>query len=110
MGHIVSQIKGSSLFLRFLKMDPKEKAYIQEWNRTLTDDVALELIVTDDERSQAFRSFADRLGRLAPRLKIGEKRADAIEMPAFLVQKRTISNQCPLPFWTVDIAGPGPCP
>jgi len=70
-----------------MKMNPKEEAYIQEWNQNLTDDVALELIVTDDERSQAFRSFADRLGRLAPRLKIREKRADTIKMPAFLVQK-----------------------
>ena len=76
-------------------MNPKEKAYIQEWNQTLTDDVALDLIVTDDERSQAFRSFADRLGRLAPRLKIGETRADAIEMPAFLVQKNI--RYCALP-------------
>ena len=59
----------------------KEKQQIANWSRILKDDIRITLILTEDERSQAFKDFCDDLTGIAPKIKIKREKDDESKPP-----------------------------
>ncbi|NJL59338.1 MAG: hypothetical protein HC887_06515 [Desulfobacteraceae bacterium] len=47
-----------------------EEKQIADWNDTLSNEIEIRLIVTEDQRSKSFREFCENLSRLAPKVKL----------------------------------------
>ena len=63
----------------------QEKKQIANWSQTLESDVRIHLILTEDERSQAFKEFCDNLTRIVPKIKIKQEKDDESELPVIRV-------------------------
>jgi hypothetical protein len=63
----------------------KEKKQIADWSQTLKDDIRIHLILTDDERSQAFKEFCDDLARIVPKIKIKQEKDDESKSPVIRI-------------------------
>ena len=59
----------------------EEKKKIADWSQTLKDDIRIQLILTEDERSQAFKDFCDDLTGIAPNIKIKREKDDESKPP-----------------------------
>jgi hypothetical protein len=63
----------------------KEKKQIADWSQTLKDDIRIQLILTDDERSQTLKEFCDDLTRIVPKIKIKQEKDDESKPPVIRV-------------------------
>ncbi len=67
-------------------MIPKEDAKkITRWAQELDDDIFIDLILTEDERSETFRGFCDHLTRIAPNVKIKPEKGEESTPPAIQI-------------------------
>ncbi len=53
-----------------------EEKQISEWNESLPKEIEIRLIVSEDERSKAFRDFCEKLSMLAPKVKIRREKEE----------------------------------
>jgi hypothetical protein len=68
------------------QMIPKEDAQkITQWAQELDDDIFIDLILTQDERSGIFRDFCDNLTRIAPNVKVKPEKDEESTPPAIQV-------------------------
>jgi len=68
------------------QMISKEDAKkITRWAQELGDDIFIDLILTDDERSEIFRGFCENLTRIAPNVKIKPEKDEESTPPAIQV-------------------------
>jgi len=67
-------------------MTPQEEKIIQQWGQTLGEEIRIELIVTPDERSPAFRDFCEHLSRLVPKIRIKTEKEEAAEPPVIRIK------------------------
>ena len=68
------------------QMIPKEDAQkITQWAQELDDDIFIDLILTQDERSGTFRDFCDNLTRIAPNIKVKPEKDEESTLPAIQV-------------------------
>jgi len=51
-------------------MTPEEEKQIAQWGRNLHHEIHIDLTLTADDRSSAFKNFGDQLMRLAPKIRI----------------------------------------
>jgi Thioredoxin domain len=63
----------------------QDKKQIANWSQTLEGDVRIHLILTEDERSQAFKEFCDDLKHITPKIKIKQEKDDESELPVIRV-------------------------
>ena len=63
----------------------QEKKQIANWSQTLEGDVRIHLILTEDDRSQAFKEFCDDLTRIVPKIKIKQEKDNESELPVIRV-------------------------
>jgi len=67
-------------------MIPEEDARkITRWAQGLDEDIFIDLILTDDERSEIFRGFCDNLTRMAPSIKVKPENNEESTLPAIQV-------------------------
>jgi alkyl hydroperoxide reductase subunit AhpF len=66
-------------------MTLQEEKIIKEWGQTLGAEISIELTVTPDERSQAFRDFCEHLSRLAPKVRIKTEKEEEEEPPVIRI-------------------------
>ncbi len=72
--------------IRDPQMIPKEDAQkITRWAQGLHEDIFIDLILTDDERSKTFRNFCDNLTRMAPNVKVKPENNKESTFPAIQV-------------------------
>lgn len=72
--------------IRDPQMIPKEDAQkITRWAQGLHEDIVIDLILTDDERSKTFRNFCDNLTRMAPNVKVKPENNKESTFPAIQV-------------------------
>ena len=57
-------------------MTPEEEKQIAQWSRKLHHEIHIDLTVTADDRSGAFKNFCDNLMRLAPKIHINIEKED----------------------------------
>lgn len=63
----------------------REEDLIRQWQDTLQDDVHVEAFVTGDEAGERISTFTERLGALAPGVRVSIASAPGAENPAILV-------------------------
>ena len=63
----------------------QEKKQIANWSQTLEGDVRIHLILTEDDRSQAFKEFCDDLTRIVPKITIKQEKDNESELPVIRV-------------------------
>ncbi|HSQ84860.1 MAG TPA: hypothetical protein VLM43_09055, partial [Desulfobacterales bacterium] len=63
----------------------KEKKQIANWSQTLKGEISIHLILTKDERSQAFKDFCDDLKHITPKIKIKQEKDDESEHPVLRI-------------------------
>ena len=51
-------------------MTPEEENKIEQWGRKLNDEFRLDLILTENKRSELFRDFCDNLTRIVPKIRV----------------------------------------
>ena len=56
----------------------KDKKQIANWSQTLEGDIRIHLILTEDDRSQAFKEFCDDLTRIVPKISIKTRKGRRI--------------------------------
>ncbi len=66
---------------------------IAQWNKTLSEEIEIRLIVTEDKRTQAFREFCETLSRLAPKVKLRREKEEGL--PGIRVGKSLIFQMIP---------------
>ncbi len=59
----------------------EEKKKIAKWGQNLKDDIRINLILSEDERSQTFRDFCDDLTGIAPKIKIKQEKDEESKPP-----------------------------
>ena len=63
----------------------KEKKQIENWSRTLKEDIFIRLVLTDDERSRTFQDFCEQLARISPRIKIKSEKDEDMTFPVIRI-------------------------
>ena len=63
-------------------MEPKEEKIIREWNEKLPNEIDVRIVLTDDERSEDFKSFQEEFSNLAPKVKFKIEKDDTGQFPA----------------------------
>ncbi len=63
----------------------KEEKQIADWSQTVRDDIRIHLILTKDERSQAFKDFCDDLTRITPKINIKREKDDESKPPVIRI-------------------------
>jgi hypothetical protein len=66
-------------------MTPEEEAQIRKYNSSLSADVHISLLMTEDQRSKEFQNFCDGLVRLAPRIQVAQEEGEPDGAPAIQV-------------------------
>ncbi len=66
-------------------LDPQDEQMVRRWHETLSGEIMLTLVVTEDNRSQAFSEFCDQLSGLVPQVHITKKKSDTRQNPAIQV-------------------------
>ena len=66
---------------------------IAQWNETLSEEIEIRLIVTEDKRTQAFQEFCETLSRLAPKVKLRREKEEGL--PGIRVGKSLIFQMIP---------------
>lgn len=70
-----------------------EEKRIAQWNDTLSNEIEIRLIVTEDKRSKSFREFCENLSRLAPKVKIRREKEEGL--PGIRIGKSLIFQMIP---------------
>jgi thiol-disulfide isomerase/thioredoxin len=63
----------------------KEKNQIENWTRSVKEDVFIRLVLTDDERSRTFQDFCGQLALISPKIKIESEKDEDITFPVIRV-------------------------
>jgi hypothetical protein len=66
-------------------IESQDQLIIRNWHDTLSGEIMLTLIVTEDNRSEAFAAFCDQLSGLASQVHITKIRSDSEEKPAIRI-------------------------
>jgi hypothetical protein len=66
-------------------IESQDELIIRRWHEKLSGEIMLKLIITEDERSEAFTVFCDQLSRLASQVHITKKKSDTEQIPALQV-------------------------
>jgi glutaredoxin len=64
-------------------MTPEEQKRIAGWGKTLKDDISIELVMSEDDRSELFKDFCGHLTRLSPKVRL-KKENEAESSPPVL--------------------------
>lgn len=75
-------------------MTDQEEKQIIEWNSRLSDEIQIQLIITEDERTKEFRAFCDILARLAPKVRIKREKEEG--RPGMKIGKNLYYHAIPL--------------
>jgi glutaredoxin len=75
-------------------MTPQEEKQISEWNAGLSDEIQIQLMITEDERTKEFRAFCDMLSRLAPNVRIKREKEEG--RPGLKIGKNLYYHAIPL--------------
>jgi glutaredoxin len=66
-------------------IESQDELIIRRWHETLSGEIMLTLIITEDKRSEAFAVFCDQLSVLASQVHITKKKSDSEQIPAIQV-------------------------
>jgi len=66
-----------------MELDTRDRNKISAWNKVLNGKLVLQLVRTDDERSNDFAEFGQTLSELAPGLSLITAQGDADQLPSF---------------------------
>lgn len=72
-------------------MTPEEEKQIEQWGRNLRHEITIDLTLTSDERSSAFKTFGDQLVQLVPKIHVKIEREDLTSPP--LIQVGNVTYQ-----------------
>ncbi len=75
-------------------MTPQEEKQITEWNARLSDEIQIQLIITEDDRTKEFRAFCDILAGLAPNVRIKREKEEG--RPGMKIGKNLYYHAIPL--------------
>jgi glutaredoxin len=75
--------------------DSRAHAQIRDWDKTVNEQIRIELVPTDHARKDLFVDFAQKLAEMAPHLTI-ETRPGQRDLPAFLVRENIAYSALPL--------------
>jgi hypothetical protein len=76
--------------------EQREEDLIRLWQDTLPGDVRIRAVVTGGQAGERIRAFAERLGTLAPRVRVSVELASGTGRPAILVGQRLHYLAAPL--------------
>jgi hypothetical protein len=62
-------------------MTPEEEKKIAKWGQNLKDDIHIDLLLTHDERSEAFQDFCDNFTGLVPKIQIKKEKDEESKPP-----------------------------
>ena len=68
-----------------MTIDSQDQLKIRNWHETLSGEILLTLIVTEDNRSEAFAAFCDQLSGLASQVHITKKKSDSEQKPTIRI-------------------------
>lgn len=70
-------------------MTPEEEKKIAQWSKRLQNKIRVDLTLTEDNRSDAFKDFCDKLMLLAPQILVNIEKEDPSQPPAILANNVT---------------------
>jgi hypothetical protein len=74
----------------------RERETIARWHETLSEDVSLVVVLSEDPRSVQVDAFAGALQAVAPRVKVRSRRSNDLEPPAILLGDAVRYHAVPL--------------
>lgn len=66
-------------------MTPEEEKKIEQWGRKLNDEIRLDLILTQNKRSELFRDFCDSLARIVPKIRVKIEHEEDLTPPVIRI-------------------------
>ncbi len=66
-------------------MTPNEKKKISNWNDSLSKDIQITLVLSEDKRDEQFVEFCRRFSKIAPRVSVSQKKDDNAQVPSIQI-------------------------
>lgn len=63
----------------------KEKKQIENWGRTLKDDIFIRLVLTEDKRSRTFQDFCKEIEHIVPKITIKQEKDEDSKLPVIQI-------------------------
>jgi alkyl hydroperoxide reductase subunit AhpF len=77
-------------------MNSSERKKIEKFNSELTSDIGVDLVLTEDKRSEELSRFCEELAKTAPKIAVNKKKDEDTQLPYIKIDKRVIYHAVPL--------------